>query len=228
MALTVRRRGDNGLNAWPGYVDALSTLLMVLIFVLLVFVLAQGFLSVALTGRNQQLDRVNRQLAEVSDMLSLERGRSSDLQQSIGRLNRELAATGAARDTLSQQLADLREQAARVGTDRDTLRAERDRLSQQLVDAGLQSQSSAARLAEMQKQLAELDKTVKADKETIDARLADLAKLAEQNRALTALRDELEKQTQDAAARAMTDQQRRAAVEAQLSGEKRLGDSARC
>jgi chemotaxis protein MotB len=227
MALTVRRRGDNGLNAWPGYVDALSTLLMVLIFVLLVFVLAQGFLSVALTGRNQQLDRVNRQLAEVSDMLSLERGRSSDLQQSIGRLNRELAATGAARDTLSQQLADLREQAARVGTDRDTLRAERDRLSQQLVDAGLQSQSSAARLAEMQKQLAELDKTVKADKETIDARLADLAKLAEQNRALTALRDELEKQTQDAAARAMTDQQRRAAVEAQLSGEKRLGDSAR-
>ena len=50
MALTVRRRGDNGLAAWPGYVDALSTLLMVIIFVLLVFVLAQAFLSVALTG----------------------------------------------------------------------------------------------------------------------------------------------------------------------------------
>ena len=98
MALTVRRRGDNGLSAWPGYVDALSTLLMVIIFVLLVFVLAQAFLSVALTGRDKQLDRVNRQLAEVSDMLSLERGRSTDLQQSIAQLNRELAAASAARD----------------------------------------------------------------------------------------------------------------------------------
>jgi chemotaxis protein MotB len=227
MALTVRRRGDNGLNAWPGYVDALSTLLMVIIFVLLVFVLAQAFLSVALTGRDKQLDRVNQQLAEVSDMLSLERGRGADLQQSITQLNRELTAAGAARDTLSQQLSALKEQAERTGADRDALRAERDRLSQQLVDAGLQVQSSAARLAEMQKQAAELDKTVKADKETISARLSDLAKLAEQNRALAALRDELEKQAQDAAARATTEQQRRAAVEAQLSGEKSLGDSAR-
>ena len=79
----------------------------------------------------------------------------------------------------------------------------------------------------MQKQVADLDKTVKADKETISARLSDLAKLAEQNRALAALRDELEKQAQDSAARTMTEQQRRAAVEAQLSGEKLLGDSAR-
>ena len=75
--------------------------------------------------------------------------------------------------------------------------------------------------------MAELDKTVKADKETIEARLSDLAKLAEQIRALTALRDELEKQAQDAAARATTEQQRRAAVEAQLADEKKLGDSAR-
>src|SRR5215471_6119786 len=146
MALTVRRRGDNGLSAWPGYVDALSTLLMVIIFVLLVFVLAQGFLSVVLTGRDKQLDRVNRQLAEVSDMLSLERGRGADLQQSITQLNRELAAAGAARDTLSQQLDALRAQAERAGADRDTLRAERDRLAQQLADAALQAQSGAARI----------------------------------------------------------------------------------
>jgi chemotaxis protein MotB len=262
MALTVRRRGDNGLSPWPGYVDALSTLLMVIIFVLLVFVLAQAFLSVALTGRDKQLDRVNRQLAEVSDMLSLERGRSTDLQQSIAQLNRDLAATSVARDTLSQQLAAMKSQAEQAAADRDTLRLERAQLSQQLADASLQLQSGAARaeqlqkdltsatgrtdtatqetarvatqladtrrlLAEMQKQVADLDKTVKADKETITARLSDLAKLAEQNRALAALRDELEKQAQDSAARTMTEQQRRAAVEAQLSSEKLLGDSAR-
>ena len=61
MAGARRRREGNGLEAWPGYVDALSTLLMVIIFVLLVFVLAQGFLSVALSGRDKALDQVNRQ-----------------------------------------------------------------------------------------------------------------------------------------------------------------------
>ncbi|HSZ88090.1 MAG TPA: peptidoglycan -binding protein [Acetobacteraceae bacterium] len=276
MPLTVRRRGDNGLSAWPGYVDALSTLLMVIIFVLLVFVLAQAFLSVVLTGRDKQLDRVNRQLAEVSDMLSLERGHSTDLQQSITQLNRELAAATGARDTLTQQLAALKDQAERASTDRDTLRAERDRLAQQLTDANLQARSGAAQvqqlqndltasaqrtdaakqdtatvatqladarqqlgdtnaklaaaqsqLAEMQRQMAELDKTVQVNKDTLAAKLSDLAKLAEQNRALAALRDSLEKQAQDAAGRAMTDAQRRAAVETQLASEKQLGDSAK-
>jgi chemotaxis protein MotB len=276
MPLTVRRRGDNGLSAWPGYVDALSTLLMVIIFVLLVFVLAQAFLSVVLTGRDQQLDRVNRQLAEVTDMLSLERGHSTDLQQSITQLNRELAAATGARDTLTQQLAALKDQAERASTDRDTLRAERDRLAQQLTDANLQARSGAAQvqqlqndltasaqrtdaakqdtatvatqladarqqlgdtnaklaaaqsqLAEMQRQMAELDKTVQVNKDTLAAKLSDLAKLAEQNRALAALRDSLEKQAQDAAGRAMTDAQRRAAVETQLASEKQLGDSAK-
>ena len=237
MALR-RRRGDNGLNAWPGYVDALSTLLMVIIFVLLVFVLAQAFLSVALTGRDKQLDRVNRQLAEVSDMLSLERGRGADLQQSIAQLNRELATASAARDTLSQQLAALQTQAERATADRDTLRSERDRLAQQLADAALQARpvprgwsgcsrisrrrpaapmprsrrprrlrrslprrdgSSATHagspmhgrsLPRCRRQIAELDKTVQANKDTIAARLSDLAKLAQQNRALAALRDD--------------------------------------
>ncbi|HEX4172888.1 MAG TPA: peptidoglycan -binding protein [Acetobacteraceae bacterium] len=248
MALTVRRRGDNGLSAWPGYVDALSTLLMVIIFVLLVFVLAQAFLSVALSGRDKQLAQVNQQLADVSDMLSLERGRSANLQQSISQLDTELSATSAARDTLSQQLAALKSQAEHAVADRDALRADRDRLAQQLAaanqstaaakqetgtvaaqlgDTRRQLADSQARLAELQRQMAELSKTVRADKETIETKLSDLAKLAEQNRALLALRDDLEKQAQDAAARAMTDEQRRTAVETQLSGERRLGDSAR-
>jgi chemotaxis protein MotB len=255
MALTVRRRGgENGLSAWPGYVDALSTLLMVIIFVLLVFVLAQAFLSVALSGRDKQLDRVNRQLAEVSDMLSLERTHSSDLQQSLNQLDQQLAASNTARSSLAQQLDALKMQAQQAGADRDALRSERDKMAQQLADAGLQAQSSAARvqqlqnqatasaaqtdaaqqqvaqlatqLADMKKQAAELDKTVQVDKDTITAKLSDLAKLAEENRALAALRDDLEKQAQDAAVRATTEAQRRAAVQVELAKEKTLGDSA--
>src|SRR5690242_9281853 len=154
MALTARRRGDNGLSAWPGFVDALSTLLMVIIFVLLVFVLAQAFLSVSLSGRDKQLDRVNRQLAEVSDMLSLERSRDADLQQSINQLNLQLSTANAARSSLGDQLAALKSQAERTGADRDALRSERDKLAQQLADAGLQAQSSAARVDQLQKDIA--------------------------------------------------------------------------
>lgn len=85
MARGIRRSQREGLNAWPGYVDALSTLLMVIIFVLLVFVLAQGFLSVTLSSRDRALDRLNRQVAELADLLSLERSQTDELRASLGR-----------------------------------------------------------------------------------------------------------------------------------------------
>src|SRR6185312_13037801 len=232
MALRARRHGGNGLDAWPGYVDALSTLLMVIIFVLLVFVLTQAFLSVVLSGRDKTLDQVNHQLAALTEALSLERGHSADLQASIAQLNQQLTAGGAARDALTKQLAALQDRANQIAADRDRLRAERDTLTQQLTDTTARADASnrdtakaAAQLADtqrlladaqqrledMRRQMVDLDRTVSADKETIRAKLSDLAKLEEQPRALTALRDELEKQAQDAAARAMTEQQRRAA-----------------
>lgn len=229
MASRTRRHGGggNGLDAWPGYVDALSTLLMVIIFVLLVFVLAQAFLTVTLSGRSQALDKATQQLSEISDALSLERGRSAGLQLSVTQLGQELATRTADRDRLARQAADANValQAAGVAS---------ARLQSQLADtagrADAATQEAAAakdRLAEMQRQIAELDRTVSTDKDTIQARLSDLAKLAEQSRALAALRDDLEKQAQNAAAQAMTEQQRRQAVEAQLGDEKKLGDSAR-
>jgi chemotaxis protein MotB len=196
MAGRRRRAGSNGLDAWPGYVDALSTLLMVIIFVLLVFVLAQGFLSVALSGRDKALDQVNRQLAALSDMLALERGKEGDLGLSVARLTRELDAANTARAASALELTGLRDAAGKLTTERDALRAEKDRAGAQASDADLQAQAAAARLAD-------------------------------QTRALAALRDDLERQAREAAAHSLTEQQMRAAVAAQLSDEKKLGDSAR-
>ncbi|HBK05288.1 MAG TPA: peptidoglycan -binding protein [Acetobacteraceae bacterium] len=228
MAGRIRRNnGGNGLDAWPGYVDALSTLLMVIIFVLLVFVLAQAFLTVALTGRSHELDKANQQLSALADALSLERGKSAELQLSVSQLGAQLAARSAERDKLASQLSDANTAvqaanaaSARLQSQLTSTAAQADAATQQL--AGAQNQ-----LAEMKRQIAELDKTVAVDKDTLQARLSDLATLANQARALAALRDELEKQAQDAAARAMTEQQRREAVQAQLIDEKKLGDSAR-
>ncbi len=266
MARLRRRSASDELNPWPGYVDALSTLLMVIIFVLLVFVLAQAFLSVALTGRDRALDRLNRQVAELTDMLSLERGRGGELQLSMAGLNRDLQAAAAARDGLTRDLAAMRDEAGRTAADRDALRAERDRLSARLADAELQSASTQARtqalqgrlaeaagrtdtagqdaaavagqLADARRQLAalrtqaaavqaELDRTVLADRTTIEARVGDIAKLTDQVRALSALRDDLERQARDAAARATTEAERRAAVAAQLADEQKLSESGR-
>src|ERR1700709_1782052 len=106
MAGRVRRRGGNGLDAWPGYVDALSTLLMVIIFVLLVFVLAQAFLTVTLSGRSHELDKANAQLSALADALSLERGKSTDLQISADQPGKELSTRTAGRDRLAVQYAD--------------------------------------------------------------------------------------------------------------------------
>src|ERR1700760_3103935 len=102
MAGRVRRNGGNGLDAWPGYVDALSTLLMVIIFVLLVFVLAQAFLTVALNGRSKALDRATADLAALTDALSLEKGKTSSLQLSVSHLSQQLMERTADRDQLNQ------------------------------------------------------------------------------------------------------------------------------
>lgn len=198
-----RHRGDNGLDAWPGYVDALSTLLMVIIFVLLVFVLAQAFLTATLAGRNDALAKVTAELQQMSAALSLEKGHSAQLQLSVANLNRELTAAARTRENLASQLAAV---------------------SQARQD---EQQAYAAKLADLERLRAELERTVVADKETITARLAELAALKNQVEALAALKEELEKKAENALAATMTEQERRAAVERELAGEQRLGESAR-
>ena len=185
-----RRGGGEALNPWPGYVDALSTLLMVIIFVLLVFVLAQAFLSVALSGKDRALDRLNRQMAELTDMLSLERGRSTQLQSSVSGLTRDLQAATAARDQLNAQVNSLQTALADQSARRDALQSERDRLAAQLADNTLQAQSATARTQKLQQQLA--DAAGKADTANAAAR-STAAELAEARRQLAEARDELAK-----------------------------------
>ena len=52
------RQPQRAVNIWPGYVDALSALLMLVIFVLLVFTLAQFFLTEILSGRDKELEEL--------------------------------------------------------------------------------------------------------------------------------------------------------------------------
>jgi chemotaxis protein MotB len=290
MAASSSRRGRGGFDPWPGYVDALSTLLMVIIFVLLVFVLSQAFLSAALSGRDQALARLNRQIAELSDLLALERGTSEELRRSVARLSADLQAAASARDALTRQLALAAADRDRAGAERDALRTDRDRIAALLADANARAEAAASRVTRLEAQLAEaltradqaridadsrardaqaattlaeqrarelaetaqllaetrraleaeretltrmreqiaaLDRQVQTDRETIALRLSEIARLTQQIETLTALRDRLEEQAADAAARAATEEERRRAVEAILADERRLGETAR-
>ncbi len=227
MALRRRGGGGDAMNPWPGYVDALSTLLMVIIFVLLVFVLAQAFLSITLAGRNKELASLTSQVAQLSDMLSLEKGHEADLRLALSQIGQELAQTSTARDNLASQLASLQEENTKLAAERDTFKTNLATSQDAQARLGAQRDQLVASLAAAKAAQAELEKTVTADKATIQAKLADLAKLSTEVAALTALRDQLEKQVRDTAAQTLTEQQKNAAVAAQLADEQKFSDSAK-
>ena len=102
------------INIWPGFVDGLASLLLVVIFVLMVFMVAQFFLSIALTGKDEALSRLNAQIHELAELLALERGASIELQSNVAELSSQLQGSLAEQESLINQLRDLTE-------DRDSL-----------------------------------------------------------------------------------------------------------
>jgi chemotaxis protein MotB len=99
MALP-RSRRDSGMNYWPGFVDALSTLILSIIFLLTVFMVAQFFLSQEVAGKDTALARLNAQISRLSDLLSLERTGKTSLEAEIAQLHASLSAAEGERDKL--------------------------------------------------------------------------------------------------------------------------------
>ncbi len=178
-----RRGGSEGLNPWPGYVDALSTLLMVIIFVLLVFVLAQAFLSVSLSNSDRALERLNRQVIELSELLANERGQNQALRTQLNQGTERLREAVAARDALAATLQASRSEALRLNAERDTAQAEASRLAGRLSDVEAMSLGTERRLSGMENQLAEA--LARAEAATDDA-ASQLRRLADTNRARAA------------------------------------------
>ncbi|MGQ0677639.1 MAG: peptidoglycan -binding protein [Rhodospirillales bacterium] len=156
MAGFAMRRHRRAINVWPGWVDALATLVMVVMFLLMVFMVAQFYLREALSGRDSQLKQLSGQIGEIAELLSMERQSSADLRAMLARLSGQLQASIAERDDLSNRLGQM--------------------------TARVEAAETAAWRTEQR--LAEANKTIAADRETIELRLRDLA-------ALQAAREEL-------------------------------------
>lgn len=165
MAISARR-DLRTTNIWPGFVDALAALLMVVIFLLMIFVLAQFFLNQALSGRDEALVELRSQVDELAALLSLERRASADLRSNLTRLSQDFQASIAARDELGATL--------RLATER--------------------ADSAEATAEELRQSLASATRTITADKDTIEIQAGKLAKLDRDVAALEALKQDLERE----------------------------------
>jgi chemotaxis protein MotB len=202
----VARRAQRSTNIWPGFVDALATLLLVIMFLVMVFVLAQFFLNEALSGRDAALQKLESQVSELAELLGLERAQSADLRLNVAQLSEELQASVALRDDLNATIEalTLRAETAEQTTERlnkaleeafATIEADKTKLASQsseLAALSTRAESAEERAARLKKALEDAYATVEADKAKIQVQVRELAALTQSVAALRALKEELE------------------------------------
>ncbi|MBT3238360.1 MAG: peptidoglycan -binding protein [Rhodospirillaceae bacterium] len=189
------RRRNRSTNIWPGFVDAIATLLMVVIFLLMIFVLAQFFLGDAISGRDEALKKLQTRIAEMSDLLDMERTTNENMRINVAQLSDELQASVKTSDDLKSSLAlmteksDAAEQAVIDLTDKLDVSNETVEEKNKELIALIQSVAAMRALRdEMKSEIANKDKALSGEKELSEAARAELA-LA--NRQMAALRDQL-------------------------------------
>ena len=153
MALARGRRGDRHIDYWPGFVDALSTLLLAIMLLLSVFVLAQFLLSREISGKDEVLNRLNSQVNELTQLLALEKGNAQDAQDALANLQASLSVTEAEKSRLEQLLA----QGAGAG---DAANAKAAAIAGELDSERQLSQRAQAQVELLNQQIAALRKQI--------------------------------------------------------------------
>ncbi len=132
MSALIRRR-RRAFDIWPGFVDALTSLIMVMIFVLLIFAIGQFVLSDTLAGKNKALDALNAQVAELARTLSLSEDQKLALDARVAELSATLGSTQAERDRLGSELSAANTQAASLSADIAALTALKHQLEAEVA-----------------------------------------------------------------------------------------------
>lgn len=187
MALGSRRK-DRATNIWPGFVDALATLLMVMMFLLMVFVLAQFFLGEALSGRDEALEKLDNKLAEIADLLAMERSNNARLRTNIQQLSDELQASVTKRDDLSSQLSIMTDRAIKAEDEANEQAAELTKLAADIAALTALKESLEKETAQLSRKLDETGKALIDEKELSETAQAQVALL---NKQMAAVKEQL-------------------------------------
>ncbi len=130
------RRTARTVDIWPGFVDALATLILVIVFVLMVFTLFQFYLKDVISGRDQALAQLSSQLGDLANQLALEKRANADLNQQVSSLNEELQASISTNDRLQQEAAAAGQRADKVSADLEdankVIQADKEKIDAQL------------------------------------------------------------------------------------------------
>ncbi|MBI2715576.1 MAG: peptidoglycan -binding protein [Rhizobiales bacterium] len=177
MALARTRRGESGMNYWPGFVDALSTLILSIIFILTVFVVVQFYLQQEVAGKDTALSRLNAQIAQLTDLLSMEKSGKVNLEDQLAQLRASLAGAEGERDRLKSAAESAGAGAAaaqgKVSELSGQLEGEKKISARALAQVEVLNQQIAAFRRQLAALEQALDTTEKKEKES-QGRIADL------------------------------------------------------
>lgn len=188
MALSRRSGGRLETNIWPGFVDAMTALLLILMFVMSIFMIIQFTMTEKITGQTKELDDLTRQLSGLANVLSLERDKSAALESEVGALQSNLDTQRAEADRLNAAMAAL----IKSRDDAQTRSAE---LESALTETLTEREALAAALASTRTEMdaaVETARLAAARREAMEALVADLqAKDAGHDAELAELRTKL-------------------------------------
>lgn len=137
------------LDIWPGFVDAIASLLMVVVFVLLMASIGHFFLSDAISGRDETLTRLSEQVQRLNELLAVEQAQTASLGQQLEQTSARLRQTRdsleesrlqseqlqALSDQQAEALAQQASQLADLQADIQALEALRARLESEIAEA---------------------------------------------------------------------------------------------
>jgi chemotaxis protein MotB len=178
IATRRNRAGESGFY-WPGFVDAMAQLLLVITFLLSVFIIAQFLVARQMAGQDTALAKLRSQIAELTDLLALEKSAKADLELALGTLSDDFAATKEENARLSTLLASETKEGAAASTTVSGLQTALEKEKQVSAEALSQVEILNQQLAALRRQLAALNAALEAaetkDRES-QTQIADLGK----------------------------------------------------
>ncbi len=178
MALA-RSRRERGIDYWPGFVDALSTLILAIIFLLSVFVVVQFFLSQEVVGKDTALSRLNAQIAQLTELLSLEKSGKLSIEDELAQLRASLATAEGERDRYKGLYEGVGSGASAAETKAKELNSQLDSEKRLTARALAQVEVLNQQIVALRRQLGALEKALEVSEKRDKESQAQISKLGQ-------------------------------------------------